>query len=206
MSKPEQAQEPTMEEILASIRRIISDDTAEQDNAEPEMAAEEEEAAEEPVMEEEPAVEEPVEDDDVLELTEEVSAQEAEALIAADSGEEEDVIFQEKPEEPQPEMLDEPEEEPEESYTSEPTLGASALAEAIGHEQPRLLSPQADASVASAFASLENFVLSTHSRTLEDLVSEMLRPMLKGWLDANLPQLTERLVREEIERVTRGRR
>jgi hypothetical protein len=73
-------------------------------------------------------------------------------------------------------------------------------------EESRLISSRTDASVASAFASLEKFVLSTHSRTLEDLVSEMLRPLLKAWLDVNLPPLVERLVREEIERVSRGRR
>ena len=41
--------------------------------------------------------------------------------------------------------------------------------------------------------------------TLEDLVRELLRPMLKTWLDDNLPNLVERLVRAEIERVSRGR-
>jgi cell pole-organizing protein PopZ len=38
-----------------------------------------------------------------------------------------------------------------------------------------------------------------------DLVKEMLRPMLKGWLDDNLPSMVERIVRAEIERVSRGR-
>jgi cell pole-organizing protein PopZ len=42
-------------------------------------------------------------------------------------------------------------------------------------------------------------------RTLEDLVREMLKPMLKAWLDDNLPNIVERLVRAEIERVSRGR-
>ncbi len=37
--------------------------------------------------------------------------------------------------------------------------------------------------------------------TIEDIVREELRPMLKQWLDANLPDLVERLVRVEIERV-----
>ena len=40
---------------------------------------------------------------------------------------------------------------------------------------------------------------------LEDLVREMLRPMLKAWLDDNLPGMVERMVRAEIERVSRGR-
>ncbi|MFC7662437.1 PopZ family protein [Methylorubrum suomiense] len=48
-------------------------------------------------------------------------------------------------------------------------------------------------------------VLSQNARTLEEIVQEMLRPMLKGWLDENLPQMVERLVRAEIERVSRGR-
>jgi cell pole-organizing protein PopZ len=44
------------------------------------------------------------------------------------------------------------------------------------------------------------------SRTLEDIVSDMLRPMLKEWLDQNLPSVVEDLVREEIERVARRSR
>ena len=48
-------------------------------------------------------------------------------------------------------------------------------------------------------------MLVQNARTLEDLVREMLRPMLKTWLDDNLPGLVERLVRAEIERVARGR-
>ena len=48
-------------------------------------------------------------------------------------------------------------------------------------------------------------VLSNNARTLEDLVKEMLRPMLKSWLDDNLPGLVERIVKAEIERVSRGR-
>ena len=57
----------------------------------------------------------------------------------------------------------------------------------------------------SAFNTLAQTVLVQNARTLEDLVREMLRPMLKGWLDDNLPAMVERLVRAEIERVSRGR-
>jgi cell pole-organizing protein PopZ len=46
-------------------------------------------------------------------------------------------------------------------------------------------------------------VLLQNPRTLEDLVRDMLRPMLKSWLDANLPDLVERMVRAEIERLSR---
>jgi hypothetical protein len=39
--------------------------------------------------------------------------------------------------------------------------------------------------------------------TLEGLVREILTPMLKTWLDANLPEMVERMVAREIERITR---
>jgi cell pole-organizing protein PopZ len=66
-----------------------------------------------------------------------------------------------------------------------------------------LLSPRATAAVDTAFNSLANTVLLQNPRTLEDLVRDMLRPMLKSWLDANLPDMVERLVRAEIERLSR---
>lgn len=68
-----------------------------------------------------------------------------------------------------------------------------------------LMSQSTMSSVESAFNSLANTVLSQNARTLEDLVKEMLRPMLKAWIDDNLPNLVERIVRAEIERVSRGR-
>jgi len=68
-----------------------------------------------------------------------------------------------------------------------------------------LLSPRTTAVVDSAFNSLSHTVLMQNPRTLEDLVHDMLRPMLKAWLDENLPNMVERLVRAEIERVSRGR-
>jgi len=72
-------------------------------------------------------------------------------------------------------------------------------------ERVRLLSNETTAAVNSAFNSLAQTVLVHNARTLEDLVREMLRPMLKTWLDDNLPGVVERLVRAEIERVSRGR-
>jgi uncharacterized protein len=69
----------------------------------------------------------------------------------------------------------------------------------------QILSRSTVSSVESAFSSLANTVLSNNTRTLEDLVKEMLRPMLKSWLDDNLPGLVERIVKAEIERVSRGR-
>jgi len=71
--------------------------------------------------------------------------------------------------------------------------------------QQQILSHSTVSAVESAFNSLANTVLSNNARTLEDLVKEMLRPMLKSWLDDNLPGLVERIVKAEIERVSRGR-
>ena len=75
---------------------------------------------------------------------------------------------------------------------------------AASMENP-LMSNSTSAAVDSAFSTLAHTVLSNNARTLDDLVKEMLRPMLKSWLDDNLPSLVERLVRAEIERVSRGR-
>jgi len=82
---------------------------------------------------------------------------------------------------------------------------AAASREAPPAPERRLVSASTSAAVDSAFNTLAQTVLMQNARTLEDLVREMLRPMLKGWLDDNLPGLVERLVRSEIERVSRGR-
>jgi len=67
-----------------------------------------------------------------------------------------------------------------------------------------LMSPRTAAAVDTAFGALRDTVVTHNPPTLEDLAREMLRPMLKAWLDANLPGMVERLVQAEIERVSRG--
>jgi len=69
-----------------------------------------------------------------------------------------------------------------------------------------IMSSATSAAVDAAFNSLAQTVLVQNAMTLEDLVKEMLRPMLKSWLDDNLPGLVERIVKAEIERVSRGGR
>jgi cell pole-organizing protein PopZ len=71
-----------------------------------------------------------------------------------------------------------------------------------------LVAPAAAAAAASSVGSLVRTLtaeraMQVHSGgpTLEDLVREEIRPILKEWLDTNLPPLVERLVRTEIERV-----
>ena len=72
-------------------------------------------------------------------------------------------------------------------------------------EQPQLLSPATTAAVGAALDALAQAAAAHSPRTLEDIARDLLRPMLKTWLDDNLPQLVERLVRAEIERVSRRR-
>lgn len=67
-----------------------------------------------------------------------------------------------------------------------------------------LLSGPAGASVQSSFQALARTMFMQNSALVNDAVQEMLRPMLKQWLDDNLPVIVERLVRAEIERVARG--
>jgi hypothetical protein len=68
-----------------------------------------------------------------------------------------------------------------------------------------LISPATAAAVDAALNTLAEAVQVRNGRSLEEVVTELLRPMLKSWLDENLPGLVERLVRAEIERVTRNR-
>ena len=74
------------------------------------------------------------------------------------------------------------------------------------NEETRLISPATDASVASSFQSLATSMFLRDSDLIARTAREMLRPMLKQWLDDNLPVMVERLVRAEIERVARGGR
>ncbi len=61
-----------------------------------------------------------------------------------------------------------------------------------------------DGSVRTAFNALLASRIVQHSDVIIGLTREMLRPMLKAWLDDNLPAIVERLVSAEIERVARG--
>jgi uncharacterized protein len=203
MNQPAKAAEPTMEEILASIRRIIADDDAGKSvKSKPEAAATREDI--EAMLQHEVGDEDESAPPaaDVLELTESMQAH---APFQAVEGPP-DVAFSD------PEGLPEPARPepagPEPSRPDPPRPDAMPLqttrAELPAYDRA-LLSPRASAAVDMAFNTLAHTVLVQNSRTLEDLVREMLKPMLKAWLDDNLPNMVERLVRAEIERVSRGR-
>ena len=67
-----------------------------------------------------------------------------------------------------------------------------------------LLSREATAAIGAAMNTLTETV-KKHEPTLEDVVHDALRPVLKSWLEENLPDIVERMVQAEIERITRGR-
>lgn len=67
-----------------------------------------------------------------------------------------------------------------------------------------IISQKAGRQVAAAFEELSEAFAASRQRGFDEMAEEMLRPMLRQWMDDNLPVLVERLVREEIERVARG--
>ncbi|WID97418.1 DUF2497 domain-containing protein [Bosea vestrisii] len=193
MSAQPKASEPSMEEILASIRRIIADD---EKPAEPQPEPAPEPAALAPQPEPEPEAE-PIEDD-VLDLGAEAERIEEEPTAPVEASAD-DVDFIE----PQASVQPAPEPEPPQPVAFVPP---PVQPQPAPMDMAALISDQAGAAVHSAFGALANTVLSNNARTLEDLVKDMLKPMLKTWLDDNLPAMVERLVRAEIERVARGGR
>ncbi|MCI4677935.1 DUF2497 domain-containing protein [Rhodoblastus acidophilus] len=72
-------------------------------------------------------------------------------------------------------------------------------------EEPALLSPASGARIGASFEALAESIMLRDPEMIERVAREMLRPMLKSWLDDNLPIVVERLVRAEIERIARGR-
>nr|WP_321457111.1 DUF2497 domain-containing protein [uncultured Cohaesibacter sp.] len=242
MSNSSAAQEPSMEEILASIRRIISDEEAaigddSSANSEPEADPNEalsQEALDalfdEPVSKPEPEPEPEPEEEEEIDMAAAMAAMEEEE--EASQEEEEDVL--DLPSEWQESDFVEPQEEDvvfaniEEKAAEEPSpiedIVNQKLEEAVPEalnavfasapmpEGPLptvergapLVSDDTSKKVTSAFGDLTHTILNNNSRTIENVVEDMLRPMLKAWLDQNLPVMVERLVRAEIERVSRG--
>jgi uncharacterized protein len=249
MTQPAKVQEPSMEEILASIRRIIADDEAKPAAAEkppgPAAAKPEKPAAApaaKPVMNDIPPLAIPAAQATAAKVAVPPPAPPvappaaAPKSAASNSQDDIDALLSgldeaTSPSEVRPplpdgdvfELTDEMalRDPPPPSFNKvepkdNPEFAETAAAKA-GHRQPppletpaapqpqQILSHSTVSAVESAFNTLANTVLSNNARTLEDLVKEMLRPMLKSWLDDNLPGLVERIVKAEIERVSRGR-
>jgi uncharacterized protein len=185
MSEANAAQEPTMEEILASIRRIISEDEAPAAQAaepqaapapEPEPAAV---AHEEPAPPPPPAA--PPRAEEVLELTQRV-----------------------EPEPPRPAPQAAPAAAPQ--SLGDLDFSDAHVAEPPPHTptQESLVSDRAASAAASHFGALaQSLAMPAAGRTLEDVVKELIKPLLKEWLDAHLPKIVEASVAAEVERISR---
>jgi uncharacterized protein len=244
MTQPAKVQEPSMEEILASIRRIIADDEAKpaEKPASPAAAAGSASSGAAPPATkpsamtdippsaivaaqatpakapEPPAASNSQDDIDAMLAGLDATTSEAEVRPPLPDGEVFDLTDEMALPDPQPAPFRKV--EPDEDLEFNETVPASAppraqhrqpafepppLYESPAAPSPQILSRSTVSAVESAFNTLANTVLSNNARTLEDLVKEMLRPMLKSWLDDNLPGLVERIVKAEIERVSRGR-
>ncbi|RJF93093.1 DUF2497 domain-containing protein [Sphingomonas cavernae] len=143
------ANEPSMEEILSSIKRIIAEEGEGAVAARTRATTRKAKALPDPEPEEE-----------VLELTEAVAEPEPAAKPAA------------------------------------PAAETSIRATALVSENAALASREKLASLSALIVKPE-----AGDNTLEGLVREMLRPMLKEWLDTNLPELVERVVSKEVARI-----
>lgn len=165
------ASDPSMEDILSSIRRILSEDEAGGD-----------------------AVPEP--DDDLLELDDSMRL-----APVPPPPEPEPFAVRETDPIPPSAFAAEPQAPPPRPAVSLPLVPISAANGLLADTAARA----AAASMGELVRSLggeRNPRLHSGGPTLEDMVIEAMRPLLKSWLDDNLPPMVERLVRNEIERVT----
>ncbi len=182
MAKQEQAnQEPSIEEILDSIRQIIADD--EESPAPPEVPPA-------------PAPDEP--EDDVIELTE-----------RADAAPPAPVAPPPEPERPpiQVDMRDsapEPEPEPEPLPPPPPPPRIREVAPPVD-DLDGILTKRAEDSIMGAMDELTRRATVERGGevTVEDIVREEIRPMLRAWIDRHVPALVEKLLRKELEKISR---
>lgn len=211
-----------MEEILASIRKIISEDGEEEgqdaagEDAEEDAFELDDEDLPEPEPEPEPEIEPEPEpeleaeaEEELLDLSEEV---EDEPLDLEEEFEEEPLDLEEEVEDIPEIEFAEPEPEPEPTPEPPPPPPPPVPApepppqqQAVAND--RIVSDPTAAAGSAAFLALEQSIrMGQAGETLEDVVKGLLRPMLRSWLDENLPDMVERLVRAEIEKMAGGAR
>jgi cell pole-organizing protein PopZ len=218
----EGAQDPSMEEILASIRRILSED----ETAAAADAAAEAGAAEMPGPAPDPVAPPEVAADDILDLdagmlvvpagpaplAPEPAPEPPPTEVAQATAAEPMDIHPEPPPARAPDPFDdlpEPEPEPPPPPPPEEIAPSHDATDAMVPALEPLVAQAAAAAAAQSFGSLARRLAAERSTavhrggpTIEDLVREEIRPLLKEWLDTHLPPMVERMVRAEIERVT----
>jgi cell pole-organizing protein PopZ len=179
--------EPTMEEILASIRRIISEDEPAAET--PAAVAHEPEPA--PVVHAPEPEPEPVhaEAEDVLELTQLAPEPELRSAPVETLG---DIEVHSAP-------------TPTPPPAPAPAPAPAPVLAPVAEDEP-LMSHSTATSAASAFGQLHQTVaMPKEGQLLDDVVRELLRPLLKDWLDRNLAAIVQAKVEEEVERIARRR-
>jgi uncharacterized protein len=205
------ANEPSMEEILASIRRIIADDQTlpgnrrereerrrRADEATPSAAVQD---YDEPALDAAPHV-----DEEVDELEDEApQAPVADIRHLRLSRTVVEAVHADEEAEHHPVEEDDAEEVEASAYVLDYVAPAEPEP-AVAHVNEPLVSANTASSVASHFEALATSMIIKDQGLLQQYAQEMMRPMLKQWLDDNLPTIVERLVRAEIERVARGGR
>ncbi len=191
MSAEQAQREPTMEEILASIRRIISeeDKPAEAGGDVLDLQPPAEAPAPAPAPKPEPVAAKAPPPAPVFEEP---------AEIAPPARPLEDELMIMDQEVPPPPM---PEPEPVVAKAPPPAPRAEWTPPPASHET--LVSQPVASQTAGALGKLMGSMLVSSSGTLDDVVRELLKPMLKEWLDANLPALVEAEVAKEIDRIRR---
>lgn len=210
MSQAKGNQEPSMEEILASIRRIISEDGEPKEESGSESASYNgvEAASEEDEEEDLILTDMVVGDNNVVELQEEpISEAEAPLESATEPQPQPVITIQEEAAREMEFNINEPEIEADDSEPDKPEVDLS-------EETPmnsNLISPDVAAASAASMAQLiakkpqtdEQHYGSLDGLLVETLVRQAIEPMLKKWLDENLQEIVERLVRREVERLSR---
>lgn len=204
MSSPQH--EPTMEEILASIRKIISEDTPDSAAQAPAASPPPEAARQELLSQPEPAAEV-----EVLELTQEVvetAPAHPAPMAAPEPARTEEIVFESAP-------AAVPEEGIFSDRTRKAVDEAFASLERDGEPAPAFrpsaspIPPVAGSSVESVFerAVRESFepVLEKYLADNSAAVIDRMKPLIREWMDEHFPALLEGAVRNEIERVVRAR-
>lgn len=186
------ANEPSMEEILASIRRIIADDDSlpgarRDDRRRVRDVDAARSAYPAPVLERR-------EDEPPLSRIDD--------LHDAEAGDVRLVYVADAPQETGPELT-ESEESSEIERVVERQEPGIEICDIAPVRDRALLSDESAATVASKFQALAASVAFSESDILDRCAKEMLQPILQQWLEANLPALVEQLVRAEIERIAR---
>jgi cell pole-organizing protein PopZ len=212
LESEQRAHEPSMEEILASIRRIIADDDALPLMRRPAPSLVAREPASSQAQGATPTpppvhlVAVPAADSEVHRQPETPPAEEP----ASAAVEQEDLAAKKREYELRAAQRNTLADEPERDGGSIAPEPHSPMRVEVREREERdraaLVSPSTDASVASSFQSLATSMFLRDSDLIARTARDMLRPMLKQWLDDNLPVMVERLVRAEIERVARGGR